>query len=262
MDLKLTNKSVVVLAASKGLGLAAALSLAAEGCKVAVCARNENRLKKAADEISQKTGAEVFYQSVDVSKKEDLQSFIETVAEKWAGIDILVTNAGGPPVKTFVETSDEEWHYWYDVTYMSVVRSIKAALPYMLKKRWGRIINITSISVKAPVEGLVYSNALRLAVVGLAKTLSMELGRENITVNNVAPGYHLTDALERIVKKKVEQGVDRQVVINQMAEKTALGRIGMPDDLAGLITFLASDRAAYISGTTIQVDGGMYRGIL
>jgi len=165
-------------------------------------------------------------------------------------------------VKGFEETTDEEWHYWYDVTFMGVVRSIRRVLPHMKKQKFGRIINITSISVKAPVERLIYSNALRLAVVGLAKSLSMELGPFGITVNNVAPGYHLTEGLERIIRKREEEGATRADVLSQWEEKIPLRRLGQPQDLAALITFLASQQASYITGTTIQVDGGLYAGTL
>ena len=200
--------------------------------------------------------------AVDVADANRLNQFFEQSIKALGGIDILVTNAGGPPVKSFEETNEQEWHYWYDVTFMTVVRSVQNVLPHFKRQKWGRIINITSISVKAPVERLIYSNALRLAVVGLAKTLSMELGPYNITVNNVAPGYHLTDGLERIVKKRMEAGETREAVFAQWENKIPLQRIGHADDLASLITFLASEKAAYITGTTVQVDGGLYPGTL
>ncbi len=174
----------------------------------------------------------------------------------------MVTNAGGPPVKRFIETTDEEWHTWYDTTFMSVVHSVKAIIPYMKANKWGRIINITSVSVKAPIENLIYSNSLRLAVIGLAKTLSFELGEYNITVNNVAPGYHLTDGLERIIVNKMEHGISREDIMRQFTSDAPLKRIGAPADLAGIITFLASEQASFITGTTIQVDGGLSKGTL
>jgi len=261
MELGLKDKKAIVLAASKGLGKAAAESLAAEGCHLAICARNERQLNQTADQL-RKNGVEVFAMAVDVADANRLNQFFKQSIKALEGIDILVTNAGGPPVKSFEETNEQEWHYWYDVTFMTVVRSVQNVLPHFKKQKWGRIINITSISVKAPVERLIYSNALRLAVVGLAKTLSMELGPYNITVNNVAPGYHLTDGLERIVKKRMEAGETREAIFAQWENKIPLQRIGHADDLASLITFLASEKAAYITGTTIQVDGGLYPGTL
>lgn len=262
MDLKLKDKVAVVLAASKGLGKAAAMSLAEEGCRVAICSRDKQNLEQTRDEIGANTGSEIYSYEVNVGVKQDIESFIQLVLDKWQKIEILVTNCGGPPVKPFIETSDEEWHTWFDYTFMSVVRSIKMVIPSMEKNKWGRIINITSISVKTPIENLIYSNSLRLGVTGLAKTLAAELGPLGITVNNVAPGYHQTDGLERIIKNKVDSGMRRVDVLDQWTAKIPLGRIGVPVDLAGLITFLASDRASYLTGTTIQVEGGMYSGIL
>ncbi len=262
MDFGLKGKKAIVLAASKGLGKAAAQALAGEGCALAVCARNEEQLQKTAAQIKSRYHVPVFARKADIADKSELESFIEQAIGEQGGADILVTNAGGPPVKNFAETTDEEWHYWYQVTFMGVVRSVRKVLPLMKKQRFGRIINITSVSVKAPVERLIYSNALRLAVVGLAKTLSMELGPFGITVNNVAPGYHLTDGLERIIRKRMEEGQPRQAVLAAWEEKIPLHRLGQPDDLAGLIAYLASERASYITGTTVQVDGGLYSGTM
>ena len=262
MDLNLNGKIAVVLAASKGLGKAVAQSLAAEGCRLAICSRNKAALESTAREMTQTMGSEVFYQTVDVKNKADIDRFINNTVKQYGTVDILITNAGGPPVKSFEESTEEEWHEWYEITFMSVVRSIKAVLPYMKRNRYGRIINITSISVKAPVERLIYSNALRLAVVGLAKSLANEIGPFGITVHNVAPGYHLTDGLERIVRKKVESGAKREDILNEWERHIPLHKIGRPNDLAGIITFLASERAGYLTGTTIQVDGGLYPGTL
>jgi len=262
MDLGLKNKTAVVLAASRGLGKAAAKALAAEGCRIAICARNESTLKQTAAQIRQESKVEVFYQALDVRQQQTLASFIDRVAQKFSGVDILITNAGGPPVKSFDETNDEEWHFWFDVTFMAVARSIRSVLPYMKEKGWGRIINITSISVKSPIENLIYSNALRLAVIGLSKTISQEVGPLGITVNNVAPGHHLTDGLERIIKKKVENGMSRDRVLEHWISKVPLRRLGQPEDLASLIAFLASEKASYLTGLTVQVEGGLFAGVM
>ncbi|MGD9489797.1 MAG: SDR family oxidoreductase [Calditrichaceae bacterium] len=262
MDLGIKGRSAVVFAASKGFGKATALALAAEGCRVAICSRDEKNIKETAEEIGKSTGTQVIYRVVDVAEEKQILSFIEHVAGKWGKIEILVNNAGGPPVKSFEETVDAEWHFWYDVTFMSVVRAVRAVLPHMKKNGFGRIINITSISVKAPVKNLIYSNALRMAVIGLAKSLSQELGAYGITVHNVAPGYHLTDGLERIIKKRMEQGETRDDILDGWIKTVPMGRIGEPDDLAALITFLASGKSGYLSGTTIACDGGMYPGTL
>jgi len=262
MDLGLKNKCAVVLAASKGLGRGTAQALAAEGCNLAVCSRNIENIEKTAAEIKQQFGVQVFHQAFDVKDKHALEAFIKEAAGVLGSIDILVTNAGGPPVKSFEETTEDEWHEWFDITFMSVTRSIKAVLPFMKEKNWGRIINITSVSVKSPVEKLIYSNALRLAVIGLAKSLSQELGPFGITVNNAAPGYHLTDGLERIITNKVQSGLQREDVLEQWISSMPIKRIGKPQDLADIITFLASERAGFITGTTLQVDGGLYKGTL
>lgn len=262
MDFGLKDKKAIILAASKGLGKAAAMALAKEGCHVAICARTPETLQQTAEAIQKEANVNVFARPVDVHDGQALNVFLQESISALQGVDILVTNAGGPPVKNFEESTDEEWHYWFDVTFMSVVRSIKNVLPAMKAQKYGRIINITSISVKAPVERLIYSNALRLAVVGLAKSLSIELGEFGITVNNVAPGYHLTDGLERIIRKRVEEGESREAILKQWENTVPVKRIGQPNDLASLITFLASEQASYISGTTIQVDGGRYCGTL
>ena len=262
MDLGLRDKVAVVFAASKGLGKSAAFSLAVEGCRVALCSRNDQNIKQAAAEIEKLTSAELFPCVVDVEQAEHIREFISAVTKKWGRVDILITSAGGPPVKSFDETTDDEWEKYYNVTVMSVIRAIRAVLPGMKKRRWGRIINITSISVKEPIMNLIYSNALRLAVVGLAKTLSRELGPYGITVHNVAPGYHKTEGLERIVKRRVENGEKAEDVYREWEKSVPLQRIGDAEDLAALITFLASEKAKYMSGNTIQVDGGRYAGSL
>jgi 3-oxoacyl-[acyl-carrier protein] reductase len=177
-------------------------------------------------------------------------------------IDILVTNAGGPPPKTFEETNDEEWEKYFKITLMSVIWAIKNALPAMKEQRWGRIINITSIAVKEPIVSLIYSNSLRSAVVGLAKTISREVGKYGINIHNIAPGYHKTAGLERIVKRRVEKGEKADDIYHEWEDSIPLKKIGEPKDLAGLITFLASDQASYMSGNTIQVDGGKFGGLL
>ena len=262
MDLGLKNKVAVVFAASKGLGKSAALALAKEGCRVAICSRDEKNIHRTADEISSITKADIFPFVVDVENGEQIRTFLSVVLEKWKKIDILVNNAGGPPVKTFEETSDEEWEKYFNLTVMSVIRAIRQVIPGMKMQKWGRIINITSISVKEPLMGLIYSNSLRLAVVGLTKTLSRELGPDGITVHNVAPGYHRTAGLQRIVKKRVENGEKEEDVYKEWEQSIPLRKIGEPEDLASLITFLASENAHYMTGNTIAVDGGKIAGIM
>jgi 3-oxoacyl-[acyl-carrier protein] reductase len=262
MDLGLNGKVAVVFAASKGLGRAAAESLAKEGCRVAICSRDERNINQAAKEIHTATNTDIIPFVVDVENAAQIRDFLSAVQKKWQKIDILVNNAGGPPVKTFEETTDEEWEKYFNITLMSVIRAIREVIPIMRKQKWGRIINITSISVKEPIMGLIYSNSLRLAVVGLAKTLSRELGQDGITVHNVAPGFHRTAGLERIVKKRVENGETSEQIYKEWEQAVPAKKIGEPEDLAALIAFLASEKAHYMSGTTIAVDGGRIAGVL
>jgi 3-oxoacyl-[acyl-carrier protein] reductase len=262
MDLGLTDKIAVIFASSKGLGRAAAESLAAEGCNIAICSRDKFRIAAVAEHIKITCHTDVYCENVNVEYSEQVEQFLHNVIQRWGRVDILVTNAGGPPVKSFLETTSEEWDKYFRITFMSVVTALKVVIPQMKKQKSGRVINITSISVKEPVPGLIYSNSLRLAVVGLAKTLANELGPYGITIHNVAPGYHRTEGLERIVKKRLESGEKREDIYTAWEGSVPLRRVGEPADLAALITFLASGQAGYMTGTTIQVDGGKYSGSL
>jgi len=256
MDLELKDRVAVILAASKGLGKACAESLAAEGCRLAICSRNRAQLEQTAGEIKGLTGAEVITGIVDVGNGPEIVQFFDAVLARWGRIDILVNNAGGPPVKSFEETDDDEWHRYFNITFMSVVRAVRSALPAMKERGFGRIINITSVSVKEPIADLVYSNALRLAVVGLAKSLANELGPSGITVHNVAPGFYRTEGLERVVRRRIDKGEQREQIFRKWEQSIPLRKIGDPQELAALVTFLASGKSGYMTGTTIQVDGG------
>ena len=262
MQLGLKDKTAVVFAASKGLGRATAEALAAEGCRVAICSRSEANIEKTAEQLQTKYKTDIIWSATDVEDGKAINQFLTKVIDEWGRIDVLVNNAGGPPVKMFEQTDDEEWLKYFNITFMSVVRAVRKVLPVMKQNKWGRIINITSVSVKEPIKGLVYSNALRLAVVGLAKTLADELGPFGITVHNVAPGYHRTDGLQRIVNKRMERGEEEEEIFREWEQNVPLRRIGEAPDLAGLIVFLASEQSAYMTGCTITVDGGRYRGIM
>jgi 3-oxoacyl-[acyl-carrier protein] reductase len=262
MELGLHNRIAVVLAASKGFGKASALALAREGCKVAICSRDEQQIQVAATEINRLTGVEIMPGRVDVEHKNQINSFIKNVIDKWQKVDILVTNAGGPPMKNFEQTVDTEWDKYFRITFMSVVWAIKAVLPVMKKQHWGRIINITSMSVKEPIKDLVYSNALRPAVIGLAKSLSKEIGSFGITIHNIAPGYHHTDGLQRLVNRRMEQGEKRDDIYEQWTRSIPLRRLGEVGELAALVTFLCSEQAGYMTGNTIQIDGGKLNSIM
>lgn len=261
MDYGLSNKTAVIFAASKGLGKAAALSLAKEGCNIAICSSNRNNIENAAEEIRKEVKSEVFPAVIDVFDNNQIEEFIDMAIKKWGKVDILVTNVGGPPVKSFNETTDEEWHKYFQIIVMSVIASVRKVLPGMQNQNWGRVINITSSAVKQPFPGLIYSNSLRSAVVGLTKTLSQEYGKYNIHFHNVAPGFYKTEGLERIVTKRVEAGENKEDIYAEWEKVVPLNRIGEPEELAALITFLASEQAGYMSGNTILADGGKYSGM-
>jgi 3-oxoacyl-[acyl-carrier protein] reductase len=257
MDLKLNNKIAVVLAASKGLGRAIATTLSAEGAKVIIGSRNEVELTNTATEIKQQTGNEVIAIPVDVTDAQQIENFIQKAATAFGGIDILVNNAGGPPFDKFENFDDEAWQNAFNLNLMSVVRASRLALPYLKQSDSARIINLISVSVKSVLAGSVLSTSMRLGVVGMAKMMADEFGPYNITVNNVAPGTTLT---ERITKT-VPPGVDVQEALKKRAENIPLRRIGKPEELAAVVTFLASAQASYVTGATIPVDGGVSRAI-
>ncbi|HWZ05184.1 MAG TPA: SDR family oxidoreductase [Mucilaginibacter sp.] len=258
MDLKLDNKVAIVLAASKGLGKAIAIALSAEGARVIIGSRDENELLQTAAEISGITGNRVIAIAVDVSNAASVSAFIETAGATFGYIDILVNNSGGPPFNKFENFDDEAWQQAFNLTLLSFSRTSRQALPYMQKTGSGRIINIISGSVKSVLANSVLSTSMRMGVVGMAKLMADELGPYNITVNNVAPGMILTDRLKHTLPKDA----DPEVALKERAKNIPLGRIGKPEELAALVAFLASEQAAYISGTTIQVDGGANRSII
>ena len=263
MDLGLQKKVALVAAASKGLGRAVAEELAREGARVAICSRNETLIGKVAGEISTETCSEVFGFRADVSRTEDVERLVSKVADQFGTIDILVTNAGGPPPGTFDTLENSAWLDAFYLTLLSVVDLCRAVIPYMKANRWGRIINVTSISVKQPVDGLLLSNSLRAGVVGLAKTLSKELGPDNILVNNVCPGFIMTGRIDELANATAERtGLSREDVLRDWESTIPLGRIGNTSEFAALVAFLASERASYITGTTIPIDGGAIQGLL
>lgn len=263
MDLGLKGKVAVVAASSKGLGFEIARELAAEGAKVSMCARNEKGLVRASEAIRRETGSEVFSLKCDVSQPHMVEEFIRKTAESLGDINILVNNAGGPPTGQFTEIPLAEWDNAVRLNLMSAVYLSKAAIPYMIKNRWGRIINSTSFSVKQPIEGLILSNSIRLAVIGFAKTLANEVGKYNITVNNVCPGYFKTERVEQLAKNRASKsGQPLEKVYGEWESQIPLGRLGLPKEYADLVVFLASERASYLTGATIQVDGGIIKSSL
>ncbi len=257
MDLKLTGKVAIVLAASKGLGKAIATALSAEGAKVVIGSRDEGELSKTAEEIQKLTGNEVLAIPIDISNADQVTSLIKKASEHFGCIDILLNNGGGPPFAKFENFDDGAWQKAFELTLLSFARTSRLVLPHMQKTGSGRIINIISGSVKSVLANSVLSTSMRMGVVGMAKMMADEFGPYNITVNNVAPGMILTDRL----KHTLPAGADPEEALKERAKSIPLGRIGKPEELAALVTFLASEQAAYITGTTIQVDGGASRGI-
>src|SRR3984893_17807814 len=238
MDLGLKDRVAVVAASSKGLGKAVALGLAAEGAKLALCARGHEELQRTASEI--RTG--VLAQAVDVTVEAEVRRFIESTQRKFGRIDICVTNAGGPPAKRFEAPSAAAWPSAADLNFMSTLHFARAVLPIMKEQRWGRLIAISSVAVLQPIDGLILSNAARSAVRGLVKSLSNEYAPFNVLVNNVCPGYTATERLLKL-------GVHPEAQI-------PIGRVGTPEEFANHVVFLASERASYITGVSIPVDGG------
>lgn len=263
MDLGLQGRVAAVAASSSGLGRAVAQGLAEEGARVVLCSRDETRVRTAAEEIAAATGAETLAVVADVSHEEEAHRFVREAAKWWGRLDILVTNAGGPPPGTFEGLGDEEWQHAFELNLLSSVRMIREALPYMRQARWGRIINITSTSVKAPIPNLLLSNAIRAGVVGMAKTLSLEVAADNILVNNICPGRLDTDRVRSLDEDRAHRsGKSVEEAKQENLSQIPLGRYGEPRELANLAVFLASDAASYITGTTIQVDGGALRNLL
>ena len=264
MDLGLRDKVAIIMAASKGLGRACAEALAAEGARVTIGARGAQALEKTAQEIREATGGRVLAVPTDVTRAEDMEAIVAATVREFGRVDILVNNAGGPPAGTFDSFGDAQWQAAFELNMLSTVRLIRLILPHMRKTGSGRIITIVSTSVKQPIDGLLLSNAIRSGVVGLAKTLSVELAPDNITVNNVCPGRILTDRLRQIyhINERVKQGVSEEAVLKEMAQSIPMGRVGKPEELGTFVAFLASQQAAYITGTTTQIDGGLVRSLL
>ena len=263
MDLQLRGRCAIVCAASKGLGRATALALAREGAAVAICARTADALQRAATEIHAATGATVVPIVADVSRSEDVDRLVEHAARELGAIDILVNNTGGPKSGPFLSFSDADWQAAIDSILMSVVRLSRAVVPHMRRRGGGRIINVTSISAKQPVEGLVLSNALRAGVTGLSRTIANELATDNILVNCVAPGYTATDRVIDLAEAAAaREGVSADVIQKRTEAGIPLRRLATTEEFADVVTFLASGRASYVTGTTLQIDGGYVRGLL
>jgi 3-oxoacyl-[acyl-carrier protein] reductase len=263
VDLGLEGKIALVAASSRGLGRAAAEELAAEGAALSLCARGEEDLIRTRDEIADATGADVMATPTDLSVQEEVRTLIDRTLERHGRIDVLVTNSGGPPPGPFESHSMDTWRAAIRNNLESVLGLVRGSLPGMRERGWGRVVNITSIAVKQPVDGLILSNSVRAAVTGFARTLANETASDGITVNNVMPGYTWTERVEKLARDRSEaEGITPEEATADWVEEIPAGRLADPEELAALVAFLASERAGYITGASIPVDGGWIRSLL
>ncbi len=263
MELGLRGKVAAVCGSSRGIGRAVAESLATEGAAISLCARDRDALEATADRVCQRYDVDVFSSVINLTTADGPQRFIEETVDRAGGLDILVANTGGPPVGTFVDLGDDAWVEAHEQLLLSTVRLIRAALPSMRQRGGGRVIIITSLSVKQPIPGLMLSTAYRAGVTGLAKTLAGELAPDGILVNTVCPGRISTERLADLDRlEATRRDVPLQQVRSEQQSRIPLGRYGQPNEIAALVTFLASSRGSYITGNTIQCDGGLHGGIV
>lgn len=262
MDLGLKGKTAIVTAASKGIGRAIAHGLAAEGTNVVMGSRDQAAIESAAAAIRSATGANVVALTADVTREADNRRIVDTAVERFGSIDILINNAGGPKPGQFATLNDADWQAGFELTLMSVVRLTRLCVPHMRQRGGGRIINVESSSVKVPIDNLLLSNSIRSAVIGLAKTLSLELAGDNILVNTVCPGRIHTDRIDQLDRVMAERsGQSFEAVRTASVAAIPLGRLGTPEEFANMVVFLASEPASYITGVTICVDGGATKAV-
>ncbi len=260
MDLGLTGKTALVTASSRGIGKAIAQGLAAEGCRVIICSRDKDNLLKAAQEIEAKTGQLITLIQVDLSQKDSIEQFLKHITNQFSTIDILVNNVGGMPYKLHYELNQEDWQQSFDLTFMSQVHIAETLLPQMKKRAWGRIIFVTSVAAKQP--GMIITHSQRASVVAYAKTLANELAEHNILVNSICPSFTVTDKFYEVADQVAKrQGSSREQVIQQWMKNVPLRRPASAEEVANLAVFLASEKASYITGTCIQVDGGFVKSL-
>lgn len=262
MDLGIKDKIALVAASSKGLGKAVALQLAREGAKVALCARNKEKLFSAKEEITKETGGIVRAYIVDVTKRNQVQKMVKNIAVEFGSIEILVCNAGGPPAGQAGDFSPDDYKEALELNLISTLNLCYEIMPLMKKNKWGRIINITSVSAKQPIDSLILSNTARAGVLGFSKSLSNQLAPFGITVNSVCPGYTKTERVENLAESFAEEGKGTIEEFYKAIEKSIpLGRLGEPEEFAKAVAFLASEGAGYITGTALQIDGGFIKGL-
>ena len=258
MDLGLKDKRAFVASSSRGLGFAAAMTLAREGCKVAINSRDEEKVKAAAEKIINETGTQAYGVAGDVSDVSTADTMIQFVVESLGGLDILITNAGGPPAGSFETFDEDTWQKAVDSSFMSHVRLIRAGLPHLRKSDSPSVLTFTSYTVKQPLPNLVLSNSVRAATVGLTKSLAMELGKENIRFNSIMPGWTMTERVQELMAFRAKN--NNTTVEEEITKQTAeipLGRVGQPQEFANAAVFLVSPAASFIHGVSLAVDGGI-----
>ncbi|WP_163099921.1 SDR family oxidoreductase [Peribacillus alkalitolerans] len=261
MELNLQGKTALVIASSQGLGKAVAQQLAQEGVNIMLASRDEGKLQQTKSELLSLGAGKIAYQITDITKINDIQSLVQSTIDTFGKIDIVINNAGGPPAGKFEDMSDEEWQQAFELNLLSYIRIIREVIPH-LKKEGGRIINIASSSIKQPIPGLILSNTFRLGIVGLTKTLSVELAPYNILINTVAPGRIETDRTKHLDQINADkQGISLEAASDQAKRAIPLGRYGTPEEFAKVVTFLVSGASSYITGSSLLVDGGMVTSI-
>jgi len=262
MDLGIKDKVALVTAASRGLGKAVALQLSAEGAKVIICARNKEQLTRTSDEIEHKTGGVVKAIPADVTDNEQITEAINDIIREFGTIDILVCNAGGPPAGMFEDFTADDYRKAIELNLMSTISLCYKVVPHMKKQQWGRIINITSVSVKQPIDNLILSNTSRTGVIGFSKSLSNQVAQYDITVNAACPGYTRTQRVENLAKA-FEKSVKGTIgeFYKKIESTIPMGRLGTPEEFANAVAFIASERASYITGIALQIDGGFVKGL-
>jgi len=263
MDLGLKDKVAIVTASTKGLGKATAISLASEGANVVINGRHKQNIHDAVEEIKSKTGKTPLAIQGDLTQPDDIDRLFDEVIKRHGTVHILVSNAGGPPAGTFNDFNDEQWLKAVDLSLMSAVRLIRKTTPFMQKQKWGRIVNISSVTVKQPADNLLLSNSIRAAVVGLTKTISRDLARDNVLINNIAPYYVATKRIDYLMEETAaKKGITKEQALQNIVKEIPMGRLGTPEEFGDFVAFLCSEKNGYVTGATIQFDGGAYKGMM
>ena len=263
MDLNINDRIALVCGSSSGLGLAIATRLAREGCRVAMNGRDQSRLDNAADRVERETGSRPAIFVADVSDSEAVATLVQTVSDTLGPVDVLLANAGGPPARTFAEADSQTWQQAIDLNLLSTINLCRAVVPGMQERRWGRIVCLTSVAAKQPIPGLLLSSTSRAGLLGFVKGVANEIAQDGVTINTICPGYMRTERVKHLFEVMAKKsGISVNQIEENLVAQIPAGRIGDPDELAAMVAFMVSDHAGYLTGATIQVDGGYIKGIL